>query len=39
MLEKRGLEYIVVLLSEIFPAKLALFKDVDAYGIRFKSIT
>jgi 2-(3-amino-3-carboxypropyl)histidine synthase len=30
-LQKRGIEYIIVLLSEIFPAKLSLFEDVDAY--------
>jgi 2-(3-amino-3-carboxypropyl)histidine synthase len=31
MLEKRGIETFVVLLSEIFPAKLALFNDIDAW--------
>ena len=31
LLTKLGKAYIVVLLSEIFPAKLALMNDVDAY--------
>ena len=30
MLKKAGLEYVVVLMSEIFPDKLRLFEDVDA---------
>eukprot|EP00039_Didymoeca_costata_P030398 m.29323 g.29323 ORF g.29323 m.29323 type:complete len:454 (+) comp8091_c0_seq2:106-1467(+) len=30
-LKEAGKEYILVLLSEIFPAKLALFKDIDAW--------
>lgn len=30
-LQKRGIEYITVLLSEIFPAKLSLFNDIDAW--------
>jgi len=30
-LKKRGKEYVVVLLSEVFPAKLALMADVDAW--------
>lgn len=30
-MKERGIEYIVVLLSEIFPAKLDLFPDVDAW--------
>ena len=36
MLEGRlkacGKQYMVVLLSEIFPKKLTLFDDIDAYG-------
>lgn len=32
-LKKRGTEYIVVLLSEIFPTKLEMFRDVGAYVI------
>jgi 2-(3-amino-3-carboxypropyl)histidine synthase len=31
LLTKRGTPYVTVLLSEIFPAKLALFKDVEAW--------
>ena len=30
MFQKAGLEYVVVLMSEIFPDKLRLFEDVDA---------
>lgn len=31
ILQRKGIEYVVILLSEIFPAKLSLFEDVDAY--------
>ena len=31
VLQARGIPYVVVLLSEIFPGKLALFEDVDAW--------
>ena len=31
VMDKAGIEYIVVLLSEIFPEKLKLFKDIDAW--------
>ncbi|DAZ97041.1 TPA: LOW QUALITY PROTEIN: hypothetical protein N0F65_012910 [Lagenidium giganteum] len=31
LLEERGKQYFVLLLSEIFPDKLAMFKDVDAW--------
>ena len=30
MFKKAGLEYVVVLMSKIFPDKLRLFEDVDA---------
>ena len=31
VMDKAGMDYIVVLLSEIFPEKLKLFKDIDAW--------
>ena len=31
LLQARGTPYVLVLLSEIFPAKLALFSDVEAW--------
>jgi 2-(3-amino-3-carboxypropyl)histidine synthase len=31
LIAARGMQHVTVLLSEIFPAKLALFKDIDAY--------
>lgn len=31
LLVKKGIDHFVVLLSEIFPSKLSLFSDVDAY--------
>lgn len=34
-LKNAGKEYIIVLLSEIFPDKLRLFEDVDAYVDHF----
>jgi len=32
LLKEKNIPYVVVLLSEIFPSKLALFPDVEAYG-------
>ena len=33
LLQERHLPYVTLLLSEIFPGKLALFRDVDAYAL------